>query len=270
MNYLHSGPLTSLINNRSLIYQLSKREILSRYKGTSFGIAWSIFTPLLMLVLYTFVFSFVFKARWGESNELPREIYALVLYTGMITHALFCDCLVRSSTLMHANVSYVKKVVFPLEVLNWVVLFSSIFQTFIGFTLLVLAVIFITGSISIYVLFIPLILLPLCMLIMGVSWFVASMGVYFRDLAQLTTIASTVLMFASPIFYPTSMLPESIRVYIYLNPLTYFIEAFRSVLIWKTAPSFESIIIVYLISFVVAFLGFKFFQRTRKGFSDVL
>jgi lipopolysaccharide transport system permease protein len=261
---------SSLIDNKELIYQLSKRDILARYRGTGFGVAWSIFTPLLMLVLYTFVFSFVFKARWGEASELPREIYALVLYAGMIVHGLFCECLTRSSTLMQSNISYVKKVVFPLDALNWVIFFSSVFQTLIGLILLIVADLLITGNVSMKILFVPLILIPFSMLIMGFCWFVSSLGVYFRDVAQLTTIFSTVLMFASPIFYPTSILPESIRGIMYLNPLTYFIEEFRNILIWDRLPNFEYLIIVYIISFLVYFLGFHFFQRTRRGFADVL
>lgn len=270
MNKLDKTMLSSFFNNRVLIYQLTKREILSRYKGTSFGVAWSIFTPLLMLVLYTFVFSFVFKARWGEANELPREIYALVLYTGMITHSLFCDCMNRSSTLMQSNVSYVKKVVFPLDALNWVVLFSSLFQFFIGVVLLIIAKVIITGLVSVNSLLVPVILIPFAMIIMGVSWFLAALGVYFRDVAQITTIFSTVLMFASPIFYPISMLPDSIKKIIYINPLTYFIEEFRNILIWGRLPDFEPLCVVYGAAFFIAMMGFLFFNRTRRGFSDVL
>jgi lipopolysaccharide transport system permease protein len=262
--------LDSFFKHKNLIYQLSKRDILARYKGSVAGIAWSVITPMLMLVLYTFVFSYVFKARWGEAPELPREMYALVLYTGMILHTFFSDCLNRAPTLMQINSSYVKKIVFPLEALTWVTLFSALFQAVIGFILLIMSNLFITGGLSLAVLYLPFILLPFIFIILGVCWFVTSVGVYFRDVAHVTTILTTVLMFASPIFYPVSILPEGLRVFIYLNPLTYFIEEVRNILIWGRSPDFMHYIIVLAISVVIASLGYFFFQRTRKGFADVL
>ncbi|WP_284194167.1 ABC transporter permease [Vibrio zhanjiangensis] len=260
----------SLLKNKNLIYQLCKRDILSRYRGTAIGLAWSVFIPILMLALYTFVFSFVFKARWGDATDLPKEIYALVLYTGMIVHALFTECLSRSATLMHSNISYVKKVVFPLDTLSWVVFLSSLFQAFIGIFLLLLANLFITGNLFLTILFIPIVLIPLFLIIMGISWFISSVGVYFRDVSHLTGVCSTVLMFASPIFYPVTMLPENIRPFIYLNPLTYFIEETRNIILWGEFPAPENLIVSYIIAVPIAVFGFSFFQRTRRGFADVL
>lgn len=260
----------SFFKNKNLIYQLSKRDVLSRYKGSVVGIAWSVLTPLMMLTLYTFVFSYVFKARWGTASELPKEMYAMVLYTGMIIHALLAECMNRASTLMQVHASYVKKVVFPLEALTWVTLFSSIFQAGIGFMLLIVAKIIITGSISLSVLYLPLILMPLILIILGVCWIITSIGVYFRDVTHLTSILITVLMFASPIFYPVSILPEKFQFIIYLNPLTYFIEESRNVLIWEQYPDFSNFIIATLLSVFIAVIGYVFFQRTRKGFADVL
>ncbi|PNH97374.1 ABC transporter permease [Vibrio diazotrophicus] len=262
--------LGSLYKHKNLIYQLSKRDILSRYRGSVAGIAWSVITPMLMLVLYTFVFSYVFKARWGEAPELPREMYALVLYTGMILHTLFSDCLNRAPTLMQNNTSYVKKVVFPLEALTWVTLFSALFQAMISFLILIVAKIIITGNVEYTTLCLPLLLIPFVFTIIGVCWFITAVGVYFRDIAHVTSILTTVLMFASPIFYPVSILPEKFRIFIYLNPLTYFIEEFRNILVWGLLPDIKNYIIVLSVSVFISGLGYVFFQRTRKGFADVL
>ncbi len=265
-----SNVLGSFCKHKNLIYQLSKRDILSRYRGSIAGVAWSVITPILMLVLYTFVFSYVFTARWGEAPELPREMYALVLYAGMILHTLFSDCLNRAPALMQNNTSYVKKVVFPLEALTWVTLFSALFQAIIGFLLLIIANLIITGGVNYTVLVLPVLLIPFIFTIIGVCWVITAIGVYFRDIAHLTSILTTVLMFASPIFYPVSILPEKFRIFMYINPLTYFIEEFRNALIWGVLPDFKHYIIVLTLSIFIAGLGYVFFQRTRKGFADVL
>lgn len=260
----------SLYKNKNLIFQLCKRDILSRYKGSVIGIAWSVVTPVLMLLLYTFVFSYVFKARWGEGPELPKEMFALVLYTGMILHALISECLNRAPTLMLANANYVKKVVFPLEVLIWIILFSALFQTAIGFLLLIIAKLIITSELSLTIFYLPLILMPFSLFVLGITWIFSAIGVYFKDISHISTILTTVLMFASPIFYSVSLIPENLRIYIYLNPLTYFIEESRNVLIWEIAPNLTHLFFVFVISISVAVFGFIFFQKTRKGFADVL
>ena len=262
--------ICSFINNKNLIYQLTKRDVLSRYKGSVIGIAWSVITPLLMLMLYTFVFSFVFKARWGGAIELPREMYALILYTGMIFHSLLCECINRSPTLMQSNASYVKKVIFPLEILNWVSLFSALFQAMIGFTLLIFGKVIITGEFTATIFILPFLLIPFVLIVLGVCWFIISVGVYFRDISHLTSILTTVLMFASPIFYPISILPSDLQFIMYLNPLTYFIEEARNVLIFGAYPDFRNYVFVLILSIFVAAFGFSFFQKTRKGFADVL
>lgn len=262
--------LGSFYKNKNLIYQLTKRDILARYKGSIGGVAWSVITPLLMLTLYTFVFSYVFKARWGEAPDLPREMYALVLYSGMLIHSLFSECINKSTAIMLHNNSYVKKVVFPLETLNWVTIFSALFQFLIGFALLLLGVIVFSGELGLALIFTPLLLFPFVLCLLGFCWIVAALGVYFRDVSHLASILTTVLMFASPIFYPVSMLPEKVQGIIYLNPLTYFIEEFRSIVLWNKLPELGAYFIALIIGFSVAIFGFSFFQKTRKGFADVL
>lgn len=261
---------SSISDNYNLIFQLTKRDILQRYRGSAAGLAWSIINPLFILALYTFVFSYVFQARWGTENNLPKDMYALVLYTGMILHAQLAECLNRAPGLMQANTNYVKKVVFPLESLIWVVIGSATFQAAIGFGLLIVAKIIITHSLSWTMIYLMLLLIPYILLLLGISWFIAALGVYFKDIVHLTGILTTILMFASPILYPVSMLPTKLQGLIYINPLTYFIEEARNVLIWNKSPDYINYLIAFILTLAIALIGLFVFERTKKGFADVI
>ncbi|ANR80890.1 ABC transporter permease [Kosakonia sacchari] len=260
----------TLVVNYNLIYQLTKRDILQRYRGSAFGLAWSIINPLIMLALYTFVFSYVFQARWGSGNELPHDMYALVLYTGMILHAQLAECLNRSPGLLQSNTNYVKKVVFPLESLIWVIVGSATFQAAIGFMILIIAKVIITHSLSLNIFYLIPLLFPYILFLSGISWIISAVGVYFKDIIHLTGILTTVLMFASPILYPVSMLPKKFQLIIYFNPLTYFIEEFRNVLIWDNHPNFQNYVIALVLTSTMCILGLFIFDRTKKGFADVI
>jgi lipopolysaccharide transport system permease protein len=270
-HFSHSA--TSLISspyrNIALIMALTKREISARYKGSVLGILWSFINPLFMLAVYTFVFSVVFKARWNAGSDSKTE-FALVLFAGLMVFNLFAECISRSPTLILSNINYVKKVVFPLEVLPVVVLFSALFNLFICLFVWLFAYCIFFGMPSIYTLWFPLVMLPLALLILGLSWFLASLGVYLRDVSQLTAIFITSLMFMSPIFYPLSSLPNKYQHLLYLNPLTTAIEFTRDVLMWGKPPNIGLLVIYLLVSFLIAWLGFFWFQKTRKGFADVL
>jgi lipopolysaccharide transport system permease protein len=259
----------SFWRHRQLIWQMTRREVQGRYRGSVLGLLWSFFNPLFMLAVYTFVFSVVFKARWNSGNDSKTE-FALVLFAGLIVFNLFADCINRAPGSIISNVNYVKKVVFPLEILPMVSLGSALFHG--GISLLVWAVAYLAffGVPHASVVFLPLILLPLLLLIMGISWFLASLGVYLRDVSQITSIAMTVLMFLSPIFFPASALPPKYQTFLYFNPLTIIIEQTRDVLYWGKAPDFSALGIYLMASLAVAAAGFAWFQKTRKGFADVI
>ena len=208
----------SLWRNRSLAAALVKREIIGRYRGSVLGILWSFFNPIFMLIVYTFVFSVVFKARWNTGSDSKTE-FALVLFAGLIVFNLFAECFNRAPSLILSNVNYVKKVVFPLEILPWVALGSALFHTFISLGVWLIAYLILFGMPHPTVLFLPLVILPLLLLIMGLTWGLASLGVYLRDVSQLIGLFTTVLMFLSPIFYPASALPEQYRHLLLFNPL---------------------------------------------------
>lgn len=262
--------IASLWRNRELTYALIQREVIGRYRGSAMGMLWSFFNPMFMLAVYTFVFSTVFKARWGGSSGDSRTEFALVLFAGLMVFNVFAECINRAPGLILANVNYVKKVVFPLEVLPWVALGSALFHGGISLLVWLTAYFVLFGAPYATVLFLPLIVLPLVLFIMGISWFLASLGVYLRDVSQVIGVISSILMFMSPIFYPASALPENYRYLLYLNPLTTVIEMTRDVLYWGRMPNLELLGMYWFVATLIAWLGFVWFQRTRKGFADVL
>lgn len=261
--------IASLWRHRFLVATLIKREIVGRYRGSIFGILWSLFNPIFMLTVYTFVFSVVFKARWNAGSESKTE-FALVLFAGLIVFNLFAECFNRAPGLILANVNYVKKVVFPLEILPWVTLGSAIFHACISLGVWLTAYLLLYGLPHGTVLLLPLVALPLVLFILGITWGLASLGVYLRDVSQFIGLITTVLMFLSPIFYPVSALPERYRPLLHLNPLTPAIEQTRNVLFWGTAPNPASIMGYIVIAAGIAWVGFAWFQKTRNGFADVL
>lgn len=261
--------VSSLWRNRRLIKALVTREVVGRYRGSMLGILWSFFNPVFMLLVYTFVFSVVFKARWSGGSDSKTE-FALVLFAGLIVFNLFSECINRAPTLILNNVNYVKKVVFPLEILPFVAMGSALFHFAISLVVWLIAYIFLFGVPHVSSLALPLVIAPLLLLTMGLTWMLAALGVYLRDISQLTGTATTVLMFLSPIFYPLSALPEKYRPLLLLNPLGPTIEQTREVLFWGNLPSALVVGACFAVFALAAWLGFISFQKTRKGFADVL
>ncbi|MBI3480636.1 MAG: ABC transporter permease [Nitrosomonadales bacterium] len=262
--------MSSLWRHRDLIAQMTRREVMGRYRGSILGLAWSFFNPILMLVVYTFVFSVVFKAKWGVGGEQSQSAFAIVLFVGMIVHGMFAEMINRSPGLILANVNYVKKVVFPLEILPVVSMGAALFHTLISLGVLLVAILLINGSLAWTAVFFPLVILPLLIATLGVAWFLVSLGVFVRDIGQITSMITTVLMFVSPVFYPVSALPEKFQVWLMLNPLTFMIEQSRAVMVFGKAPDWAGLTLYTLASLVIAWAGYWWFQKTRKGFADVL
>lgn len=261
--------IASLLSHRQLIWAMTKREVIGRYRGSVMGILWSFLNPVLMLAVYTFVFSVVFKARWGGGGESRTE-FAVVLFAGMIVYSLFSECVNRAPALILANVSYVKKVVFPLEILPWISLGSALFHALISLGVWLVFYAMVNLSLNWTALLLPLVLFPLVMFTMGISWFLAALGVYLRDVGQTVGIVTTILMFLSPVFFPVASLPEEYRPLIYANPLTFIIEQARDVLVWGKLPDWPMLGLYALVGMIVGWLGFAWFQKTRRGFADVL
>lgn len=261
--------LRSLWGNRDLIAQMTRREVIGRYKGSLMGLMWSFLNPIFMLAVYSFVFSVAFKARWSGSNESQTQ-FAVVLFTGMIVHALFAEVLNRAPGIILGNVNYVKKVVFPLEILTVVSLCAALFHALVSLLVLLVAFSMMNGFIHWTIIFAPLVLLPLMILSLGFGWMLSSLGVFVRDIGQLIGVLTSALMFLSPVFYPVSALPETVQPWLQLNPLTFIIEQTREVLIWGRLPDWTGLAIYFVGAGIFAWLGYFWFQKTRKGFADVL
>ena len=269
----HAGPsemVASFWRNRQLTLQLTKREVLGRYRGSLMGLAWSFFNPLLMLTVYTFVFSVVFKARWGTGEPTSRMQFALVLFIGVIVHGLIAEVVNQAPRLILGNSSYVKRVIFPLEILPWVVLGSAVFHAAISLMILLFAQLLFNGGIPATASWLPMVLLPLVPMTMGFAWVLAATGVFIRDIAQVTGIITTVMMFMAPVFYPITAIPEQYRKWLYLNPITYIIEQARAVLFAGVQPNWIGLGVYTAVALLVAGAGFWWFQMTRKGFADVV
>lgn len=261
--------LHSIISNKSLLYSLIQRDIVGRYRGSFMGLLWSFFNPVLMLVVYTIVFSVVFNARWPGGTESKTE-FALVLFSGLMVFNLFAECVNKAPALILGNVNYVKKVIFPIEILPVVALGSALFHFAISFLVWLAFYAIFFGLPNTTVLMFPLILLPLILMTLGVSWLLASLGVYLRDVGQVVGVAITILMFMSPVFYPVTALPVEYQSIMQLNPLTNVVEQARDVMFFGRPIKGELWLVQVLYSSLLAWVGFAWFQRTRKGFADVL
>lgn len=277
-SYSHLSPSVSLrklcsglFANRALLRQMIRRDIASRYKGSVLGFAWSFFTPVLMLAVYTLVFSEILGSRWNTgSTGANNEQFAIILFAGLIVLNIFAEVLNKAPTLILSNSNYVKKVVFPLEILPLIPIATVLFHALINIAILEIALLLVSGSVFWTFLLIPLVLLPFVLLTAGIAWFLASVGVYLRDVGQSIGMLTTALMFLSPVFYPIASVPENFRPLLMANPLTFIIEQSRGVLIWGIPPDWFGLGIYFLISVLVAWFGFAWFQKTRRGFADVI
>ena len=268
-----TSPLAMVISvwaHRNLILRLTKREISGRYRGSFLGLAWSFFNPLLMLSIYTFVFSTVFKARWDINTQNNQAEFALVLFVGLIIHSLLAEVISRAPMQILSNANYVKKVVFPIEILSVVNVATALFHSVISFAVLLLAQMFFSGIPTSAAILTPLTVLPIVPLLLGLSWIFSSLGVYIRDISQVTGLAITALMFLAPIFYPITVLPDKFQTSMLFNPITVPIMETRKVLMFDAYPDWNAIAFYWLSSLSICCIGWWWFQRTRKGYSDVI
>jgi len=257
-------------NYRELIIRLSEREIIGRYRGSVLGIAWSVAVPLAMLAVYTFVFSQVFKAKWGVTNEGGSIEFAAQLFAGLITFNFFAECLNRGPTLITSNPSYVKRIVFPLEMLSCVCVCTALFQAIVSLCVLVAFQATFLHHLSAYILFLPLVWLPLILGTLSITIIISAAGVFLRDLDKITGVLLSMIMFLSPIFFPLSALPSKWLPILGLNPLAYAIEQTRRITVDCTAPSFAYIFLGTLLTAILSEWSFSVFNKIRGAFADVI
>jgi lipopolysaccharide transport system permease protein len=263
--------LNGLLSHWPLIMTMSVREIAGRYRGSLFGMAWSFFNPILMLGIYTFFFSVVIKSRWGGAQGEGTDInIAVILFAGLIIHGFFSEMLTKAPMLIAGNVNFVKKVVFPLEVFPWVALMESLFHLMISIGVL-LGMMLVSGEKLHWVMLLfPIIIFPLAIIALGFSWALSALGVYFRDVGQITGFVASTLLFLSPIFYPLSALPHSLQTLAMFNPLTIAVEQFRAVLLYGQMPDMLLLGMYFFVGLLILIAGYGIFMKLRRGFADVL
>jgi lipopolysaccharide transport system permease protein len=259
----------SIWRNRSLLKDMARRDAVGRYKGSLLGVAWAVLTPIIMLTIYTFVFVYVFKARWNNGGESNSQ-FAIILFAGLIVFNMFAEAISRSTSIILANSNFVKRVIFPLEILPCVTLLSAMFHACISVSILLAFEFFVSGQVPLTFVLLQIVVLPLLLMTIGLSWMIAAVGVYLRDLAQSIGLVVSALMFMSPIFFPSTAFPPRIKSLLDLNPLAFPIEQARRVLVWGTPVDWSGWLIQIVMSVVVLWAGFAVFQKLRKGFADVI
>ncbi|NLG96475.1 MAG: ABC transporter permease [Chloroflexi bacterium] len=260
-----------LWQHRFLLQQMIRRDIGQRYRGSYMGMLWSLINPLIMLLIYTFVFSVVFNARWRPTDEVvPLGEFAITLFAGLIPFNLFSEVVNRSPGIIFSYPNYVKKVIFPLEILPVMITGTALFTSFVSLVILTLASWVFMHVFSPTMIFLPLIYIPLVLLSLGLGWILASLGVYIRDIGQAIPLVVQVLLFVSPIFYSTSSVPEQYRAIIMINPLTMIVNDFRQLLLWGQFFPVKEWLVWTIISGFIAVVGYVWFMATKKGFADVM
>lgn len=234
------------------------------------GVGWTVLNPLMMLALYTFAFAGILKTRWPGAETLGGVGYALNLFAGLIIFNLFSEVASRAPGLIIQHTNLVKKVVFPLTIFSWVAVCSAMVQLFFSVLILIVSASLFAGEFPVTAIAFPFILLTFVPFVLGLCWFLSSIGVYVRDLSQIMTLIVNLALFLSPIFYPASALPTLLADLMWLNPLTLIIEQARLVLVVGNWPDWWALLAYAGVSSAFAVLGYLWFERSRKGFADVL
>ena len=261
--------LVSLCRHREIVRMMIVRELASRYKSSLGGLAWSLLTPLLTLSVYTFVFSFAFPARWAGGQAGHLGFYALQIFTGLTVFGIFSESVSRAPNLVLTQPNFVKKVVFPVDILIWVSTGSVVFQTLVNAVVLLVGGVILTGSHWSMLLF-PIVVVPLLVMCMGFSWGLASLGVYVRDTPHVLGLVTSALLFLSPVFYPVDVIPQRFRWLYELNPIAITIEASRAVLLKGEMPDWWALGGLLVVGLAVAQMGYLWFEKTQRGFADVI
>jgi lipopolysaccharide transport system permease protein len=252
--------------HRYLLGQLIKRDVLLRYRGAMFGVLWIFLSPLLMLGIFAFVFGHIFQARWPQQQEgLP---FWLILYSGLIVFNIFAEAVSRSPSAVRGYPSFVKKIIFPVEILPLVPLGAGLVHGAFNLLILMVALAW-TGNLHVQILLFPLLLVPVLLLALGFSWFLAAWGVFIKDMTQIVPLFVQMLMFVSPVFYPVNAVPEVLRPIYLHNPLGAVIEAGRAASLGTSIP-WAPWGTALAVGLATAILGYAFFQRSREEFADAL
>lgn len=262
--------MRNILRHRYLLFEFSQRDFKARFAGSTLGVLWALLQPLLMLCIYSYVFSVIFQVKWGGQEGFSNLDFAMTIFSGLIIFQIFSDPMYRCSNILTSNSNFVKKVVFPLEILPISVVLSNLFLNLFSIFIYFIALFILGYPIGLNMLWTPVILAPLVLLTTGLSFLVTTCGVFVKDLGHAMTIIMNILFYVSPVFYPVSAVPEQFRAYMALNPFTTIIESFRNVTFHNQQPDWTSFSIVSLISLLVFIAGYYVFKFTKESFSDVI
>ena len=261
-------PLWELPQRFDLIFSLARRELAARYKGSVLGLVWAILTPIVMIAIFTFIFAGIFGARFGAGGTAWD--YALYLFCGLLPWTAFQESVQISSTTIIAHANLVKRVVFPLETLPVAQALSTLANQVFGTLALVVAAIIIRRELHPTLLWLPVLVVPQLVATLGAAWFIASLGVFLRDIVQGVALILMAWMYLTPIIYPESIVPEKFRPYINSNPFTPLIRSYRRIILEGTAPDWHGLAYFSLFALLAFIFGYWWFARTRKNFADVI
>lgn len=263
------GPFDAWRLHRSLTLEMTKRDVLGRYRGASFGLLWSLISPFLMVAVYTLAFGYILKSRWPGTTGNMAD-FSMLLFMGLIVHGFFAEVLNRSPGLIVSNANLVKRIVFPLHVLPWVTVLSALFHALTSVLAFMVVNLLLRGEIMPTLPLLPLVLAPLALAALGVGWLLSSLSVFLRDIGQVTSVLSMALLFLSSAIVPVETLPPEYRLVFELNPLTFIIDQAREVAFWGRMPDWAGLGTYAAGALVFAWLGYAVFEKTRRGFADVL
>lgn len=256
-------------HNRDLCLKIAQRDVLSRYKGSALGVLWPFIQQLLMLVAYTIVFGYVFKSRWPGLDGDPVRL-AIVIYSGLVSFNFFSEVVNKSATVIVNNTNYVKRVVFPLEILPVSVAIAAISNYMIGlFLLVIVEVVFGAGVDWSIFITIPIVF-PILIMSIGLGYIISSTCLFVRDVEQVVLFLTSLLLFATPVFYPVTALPESVRWIVADSPLVFAVNSVRGIIVYSELPSIDVYFIQLMLSVLVFLFGLGWFERLKKGFADVV
>lgn len=264
-----AGPFNAWLRHRSLVFEMTRRDVQGRYRGASFGLLWSLISPFLMLIVYTIAFGYILKARW-PGTEGNNADFAMLLFLGLIVHGFFAECLTRAPTLILGNANLVKKIVFPLDVLPWTVVLSALFHAFTNVLVFIALNLLLRSEIHTTSLLLPIVFAPLALVALGTVWLLSALGVFIRDIGQITGVLATAMLFLSSAIVPVKTLPDRYQTVFHYNPLTFVIDQAREVAFFGASPDWSGLGLYAAGALAFAYAGFAVFQKTRRGFADVL
>lgn len=254
--------------HRDLSLKLAYREVSAKYKGSHIGKLWLLIQQFFLVATYTLVFGTIFKSKWGDQIQGGAEL-AVMIYSGLIIFNLISEILNRSTTILQSNVNYIKKIVFPIEVLPASIVISSLYNFCIGILIAMALSSFLWSGPSLAYLFIPLAVIPILLMSLGFSYLLSATSLYIRDVEQVTQFLTSLLLFLTPIFYPIEAIPEQYRQYMKLNPISYAVETTRAILVYGTTPSVYQYVVQIIMGCLILWIGMRSFERLKRGFGDV-